>query len=214
MAELNYSPLDRFLIDFDRNVTRVLFGTAAASRPSPAEQVEASDLSAESRRHIAGLMRVNHAGEIAAQALYQGQALLARDPEIRNKMQHSSVEEIDHLCWCRQRIEELDGRCSYLDPFWYAGSLGLGMLAGLAGDQWSLGFIEETERQVVEHLQGHLEQLPQEDRKTRAILEQMQEDESEHGSRAADAGARMLPRAVRNLMKVCAGVMTRTSYHI
>jgi len=214
MADLEYSALDKLIIDFDRNVMRMLFGAPKPRRPSPAEGMTEAEMAPKTRTHIAGLMRVNHAGEICAQALYQGQALLARDPDTRNKMQQSADEEIDHLHWCEQRISELGGRTSRLDPLWYAGSLALGITAGTAGDHWSLGFIEETERQVVEHLQGHLDQLPQEDEKTRAILEQMQMDESEHGEKAAAAGARNLPDFIQSAMHFCARIMTRTSYHI
>ncbi|MDX1518975.1 MAG: 2-polyprenyl-3-methyl-6-methoxy-1,4-benzoquinone monooxygenase [Gammaproteobacteria bacterium] len=214
MTALDYTALDRMIMDFDRNVLRVLTGRSESSRQSPADGIEDAPLDAETRRHVAGLMRVNHAGEVSAQALYQGQALLARDPGTREKMQRSADEEIDHLHWCEQRLSELGGRTSLLDPVWYAGSLVIGMAAGLTGDDWSLGFIEETERQVVEHLQGHLDQLPHEDKKTRAILRQMQQDESDHGEKAAAAGARPLPEFIRAGMRFCARVMTRTSYYL
>lgn len=214
MANLEYSTLDKIIIDFDRKVMQPLFGVSKSRRPSPAEGITEAGMTPDTRRHIAGLMRVNHTGEICAQALYQGQALLARDRETRSKMQQSADEEIDHLNWCEQRITELGGRTSWLDPFWYAGSLALGITTGVAGDHWSLGFIEETERQVVEHLQGHLDQLPQEDEKTRAILKQMQMDESEHGEKAAAAGARDLPGFIQTAMHFCARIMTRTTYHI
>lgn len=209
-----YSPLDMFILEFDRNVLAVLTGRSHSTRPTPGAGIEETPLDAASRRHIAGLMRVNHAGEISAQALYQGQALMARDRETRDKLRQSADEEIDHLHWCEERLRELGGRTSCLDAFWFLGSLGIGITAGFAGDGWSLGFIEETERQVVDHLQGHLRQLPQADHKTRAILEQMQVDETEHGDKAAAAGARKLPWPVRTAMRLCARVMTRTSYYI
>ncbi len=214
MSGPGQSTLDRAIIGFDRNVLQVLTGQGRAHRPSPARSVPEPELSPTVRRHIAGLMRVNHAGEICAQALYMGQAVMARQAVTRDKMRQSAEEEIDHLQWCRQRIEELGGNTSRLDPFWYTGALSLGLVAGLAGDHWSLGFIAETERQVVEHLQGHLDQLPQADEKSRAILAQMQIDEAQHGDKAAAAGAQALPVAVQSAMRFCARIMTRTAYHI
>lgn len=211
---LKYSPLDQIIIRFDQNIVKALNTDKSAMRPSPADSLPEADLDDQSREHIAALMRINHAGEVSAQALYQGQALMARESSTREKMQQSAEEELDHLAWCEQRIRELGGHTSLFDPLWYVGSLSLGMLAGLAGDRWSLGFIEETERQVVEHLQGHLDQLPDEDKKSSAILEQMQIDEAEHGDKAAAAGAAKLPDAIRNAMRVCSRIMTRSSYHI
>jgi ubiquinone biosynthesis monooxygenase Coq7 len=159
-------------------------------------------------------MRVDHAGEVSAQALYQGQGLTARDPVVREKMQQSADEEIDHLVWCRERLQELDSRTSYLDPLWYVGSFTLGALAGLCGDAWSLGFVAETERQVVQHLDSHLHRLPAGDDRSRRILVQMREDEQHHGTVALEAGARELPSPVRRLMRLCSRVMTTTAYYI
>ncbi len=214
MHRVKHSPIDRLVIAFDEQVLRPLLQAPVGRRPSPAEGIMDTDLTAEDRWHIASLMRVNHAGEISAQALYQGQALLARDGSTKDKLQQSAREEVDHLAWCRQRLDQLGGRTSFLNPVWYSGSFSIGMLAGLAGDDWSLGFIEETERQVVDHLQQHLEQLPRQDRKTAAILNQMQIDEAEHGDKAVAAGARSLPEPVRKAMQFCSRVMTKTAYYI
>jgi ubiquinone biosynthesis monooxygenase Coq7 len=166
------------------------------------------------REVSASLMRVNHVGEVCAQALYQGQALTSRSSEIREKMNEAAEEEIDHLNWCYQRIEQLDGHTSYLNPFWYLGSFALGLGAGLAGDKWSLGFLAETERQVVRHLKSHLERLPAEDTVSRAIVTQMAEDEERHAEMAVDNGAAELPQFVKNAMTVTAGLMTQLSERI
>jgi len=159
-------------------------------------------------------MRVNHSGEVAAQALYQGQALTARLENVREAMERAAVEEIDHLKWCQERLQELGSHTSVLNPLWYAGSFAIGALAGIAGDRWSLGFVAETEKQVVDHLQGHLERLPLEDERSRAILEQMKQDEQHHGQAAADAGGARLPAPFRHLMTLTSRVMTRTAYWI
>ncbi len=159
-------------------------------------------------------MRVNHAGEIAAQALYQGQALTAQLDEVRDTMQQSAQEENDHLAWCESRVHELHEQTSRLAPIWYAGSFAIGALAGIAGDRWSLGFVAETEQQVVEHLERHLDQLPAEDDKSRAIVRQMKQDEAKHGHVAIAAGAAELPEPVRKLMKLISKVMTGTAYWV
>jgi ubiquinone biosynthesis monooxygenase Coq7 len=156
-------------------------------------------------------MRINHAGEVAAQALYQGQAFVAGNPATREALLEAGREEADHLAWCSQRIRELDSRTSVLDPIWYAGSFAIGVLAGLAGERTSLGFVAETERQVVEHLNGHLRRLPQDDQRTRAIINQMSTDEERHGSKSFEAGGAELPSAARSLMKLTAKIMTRTA---
>jgi ubiquinone biosynthesis monooxygenase Coq7 len=193
-------------------------GSAAGSgRPNPAEQLsqgKTDSLPDAQRRHVAGLMRVNHSGEVAAQALYQGQALTARLENVREAMEQAAVEEVDHLKWCEGRLQELGSRTSVLNPLWYAGSFAIGALAGIAGDRWSLGFVAETEKQVVNHLQGHLERLPLEDERSRAILEQMKQDEQHHGQAAADAGGAQLPAPFRHLMTLTSRVMTRTAYWI
>lgn len=166
------------------------------------------------RHHAAGLMRVNHAGEIAAQALYHGQALTARDPAVREAMEQSATEELDHLAWCEHRVNELGESVSRLGPLWYLGSFGIGALAGLMGDRFSLGFIAETEKQVVAHLDEHLGRLPEQDQRSRAILETMREDEEQHGEAARAAGGRALPEPVRHAMSLVSKVMTRTAYHV
>jgi ubiquinone biosynthesis monooxygenase Coq7 len=157
-------------------------------------------------------MRVNHAGEVAAQALYHGQAVTAKLPEVRAEMEHAAEEENDHLAWCEERIRELGGEVSALQPFWYAGSFALGALAGAIGDKWSLGFVAETEKQVVKHLEEHETQLPAEDQKTRAILKQMKQDEAEHGEKAMQAGGAELPEVVQLMMSLSSKVMTKTAY--
>ena len=196
------------------SVLRTLAGVATASRPSPAKGLPAADLDETQRRHVAGLMRVNHAGEVSAQALYEGQALTARHPETEAALRHAAAEEGDHLAWCRDRIDELGSRPSLLNPLWYAGSVAIGALAGLFGDQASLGFMAETERQVEGHLADHLDRLPADDQRSRAIVEQMQVDEIGHGRAAIAAGATTLPEPVPRLMRFAARVMTGTAYWI
>ncbi len=184
-----------------------------SNRPSPAAKAEDASLKKSQKLHIAGLMRVNHSGEVCAQALYQGQALTARLPETRHKMALAAQEEIDHLAWCETRLQELNAKPSLMNPFWYSGSFLIGALAGLAGDKYSLGFVAETERQVSAHLQNHMKQLPEQDQKTRLILEQMNEDETQHAETAIQAGAADLPLPVKKIMGLVSKLMTKTSYH-
>jgi ubiquinone biosynthesis monooxygenase Coq7 len=194
---------------------RTLFGRPLVTeRANPARQLPETELSDAQRDHIARLMRINHTGEVCAQALYQGQSLTARDPAVRKSMERSAAEENDHLDWCEQRVEELGGRLSLLNPLWYAGSFALGTVAGIAGDKWSLGFVAETEKQVEGHLDEHLQQVPAEDTRTRAILEQMKADEIEHGQKAVDHGGKRLPAPVRSLMTLTAKIMTKSVYRI
>ena len=214
MLERQYGIIDQLIIRFDQQLTRHRAAAKAAGRDSPADTVTDVTLNSAERDHVEGLMRVNHAGEVAAQALYQGQALISRDPVVRQSMRCSADEEIDHLDWCKKRLDELGGHTSYLNPVWYLGSFSIGTLAGLAGDKWSLGFVAETERQVVEHLQGHLQRLPEKDRKSRAILQQMMEDEARHGTVAMTIGGIELPAVVKSGMRLCSKVMTRTAYWI
>jgi ubiquinone biosynthesis monooxygenase Coq7 len=179
MNELrDITPLDRILIRIDEALRLSTGTTPTASRPNPAADLPDLELETETRQHVAGLMRVNHAGEICAQALYAGQAATARDSSVREAMQQAADEEIDHLAWCDARLKELDSRPSLLNPLWYAGSFAIGAMAGLAGDRWSLGFVHETEIQVEAHLQQHLEQIPPEDARSQAILDQMKNDEA------------------------------------
>jgi ubiquinone biosynthesis monooxygenase Coq7 len=194
---------------------RTVFGEPPGSgRPNPAESAADSELSSTERAESLGLMRVNHAGEVCAQALYQGQALTARRTETRSQMQQAAIEENDHLTWCSQRVNELGGHTSLLNPLWYAGSLAIGAFSGLLGDKWSLGFLAETEQQVVRHLDGHLERLSGQDRKSRAIVEQMKVDEGQHRDSAISAGGVSLPAPVRKLMTLASRVMTTTAYRI
>ena len=201
--------MDRLIAEFDRAL-RAVTGVANASRPSPAESIP--DGGADEREHAAALMRVNHVGEICAQALYQGQALTARDEQTRSALQRAAREEEDHLAWCAERIRELGGRPSLLNPLWYAGSFALGAVAGAVGDRWSLGFLAETERQVEEHLAGHLEQLN--DERTRAVVSAMQADEARHRSSAIDLGAEDLPEPVKRAMRFASKVMTTVAYRV
>jgi ubiquinone biosynthesis monooxygenase Coq7 len=205
--------VDRLIRELDRALRTVVAANAAA-RPNPAGTAPESVTDAAARRHAAGLMRVNHAGEIAAQALYHGQALTARNEQVRASLLEAARDETDHLAWCEQRVRELDSRTSLLAPVWYAGSFAIGAVAGLAGDRTSLGFVAETEKQVIEHLASHLHELPPQDTRSRRIVEQMQADEARHGSDARAAGGRELPRPLRRLMRATARIMTRTAYRI
>lgn len=204
---------DRLIREIDQ-VLRTVAAANVSARPYPAQGLPDPPADAEVRRHAAGLMRVNHAGEIAAQALYHGQALTAREPAVRAALDAAAREETDHLAWCEQRVRELQGRTSLLAPAWYAGSWLIGALAGLAGDRLSLGFVAETERQVVEHLESHLRELPASDLRSREVVERMRDDEARHGAAARDSGASELPEAIRRLMRHTARVMTRTAYRI
>jgi len=207
--------LDRLIQEFDRGLRTVAAANVAA-RPNPAGSAAETVTDPAARRHAAGLMRVNHAGEIAAQALYHGQALTARNQKVRQSLLEAARDETDHLAWCEQRVRELDSRVSLLAPVWYAGSFAIGALAGLAGDRNSLGFVAETEKQVIEHLESHLHEsgLPEHDERSRRIVAQMQADEARHGSDATAAGGRELPRPVRELMRRTARVMTRAAYRV
>lgn len=184
------------------------------TRPNPAAHLPEARLSESERREVAGLMRVNHAGEVCAQALYLGQAMTARRPSLRDHMLEAAAEEADHLNWCAARLQELDDHTSYLNPLWYLGSYTIGSVAGLSGDRWSLGFVAETERQVEQHLEGHRRRLPAVDRRSRAIVEQMQLDEARHGRNAMEAGGSELPLPVRLGMRLAAKVMTTTAHWI
>jgi 3-demethoxyubiquinol 3-hydroxylase len=210
-AGRQYSPVDRLIGPLDQAL-RTLLGGNSAARPYPAEGIAETVEKPVDRRHAAALMRVNHSGEVAAQALYQGQAAVASSPSTQAALAEAAREETDHLAWCAARIHELGGRTSLLNPLWYAGSFAIGALAGLAGDRTSLGFVAETERQVVEHLEGHLHRLPQTDARTRAIVQQMSADEERHGHNALNAGGAVLPAMARALMKATARIMTRTAY--
>ena len=206
--------LDNLILNFDQALKTLVPGSVHAQRPNPAGEKTAVELDDAERRHVAGLMRINHTGEVCAQALYQGQALTARLPEVRDSMTQAAAEEIDHLSWCEDRLNELESRPSLFNPLWYGMSFGLGALAGLAGDRWSLGFVAETEHQVCAHLQDHLGKLPTEDGKSQAILNQMLEDEGRHAVNAEAAGAAELPLPVKGAMQFMAAVMKQTTYRI
>ena len=214
MSDRKLSLLDNLIDNADQVLRTLAGGANRASRPSPAADEPESDLEADERRHAAGLMRVNHTGEVCAQALYQGQALTARLPDVREEMEQAAAEEIDHLVWCEERLRELDSRTSVLNPVWYGLSFALGAAAGLAGDRWSLGFVAATEERVCEHLDDHLERLPEQDGRSRLIVEQMREDERRHGEAALDAGGEDFPEPVKRAMARVAGLMTSTSYRI
>jgi ubiquinone biosynthesis monooxygenase Coq7 len=214
MTSRQYSPFDQFIHSLDQALHTILGPAPQPSRPNPATTHAETELTANERELAGRLMRVNHAGEISAQALYQGQALTARLPTVRDKMEQAAIEENDHLAWTAERIHELGTHTSYLAPFWYAGSFAIGALAGIAGDKWSLGFVAETEHQVIRHLDAHLARLPEQDAKSRAILEQMRTDESRHATAALAAGGAALPEAVRQCMALTSKVMTKTAYWI
>lgn len=214
MEKRQLTPLDRLLASANNALRTVATPAGRSARENPAAHIIDADLDARQKRHAAGLMRINHAGEIAAQALYQGHATVARDKTIEAQMQHAADEEFDHLAWCEQRIQELGEDVSKLSPFWYAGAYAIGAASGVLGDKWSLGFIAETERQVCAHLDSHLDSLPEEDVKSRAIVEQMRDEEEEHGDNAIDAGAADLPGPIKHLMRITAKVMTNTAYWV
>lgn len=206
---------DRLLASAD-SALRTLTGAVHAARPNPAvaQRAESAGLSDDERREAAALMRVNHVGEVCAQALYQAQALTARTPALRRQMQQAAREEIDHLAWCQQRLDELGDRPSLLNPLWYAGAFGIGLVAGRLGDTASLGFVIETERQVEQHLAGHLDRLPAADARSRAIVEAMKADEARHAEDARSAGGAELPLPVTLLMRAAAKVMTTVAHRV
>ncbi len=209
------SPIDKLLCEIDTALRTLLVPNKRnSSRPNPGQEITEPSLSSQERRHVAGLMRVNHAGEVCAQALYQGQAMTAKLTAVKEQMSMAAKEEVEHLAWCEQRLRELDSHPSLLNPLWYSGSLMLGALAGLAGDRWSLGFVAETERQVSNHLQQHLQHLPPQDIKSKAILSKMQDDETHHAEEAAAAGAAELPFMIKQLMHGVSRLLTKSSYHI
>jgi ubiquinone biosynthesis monooxygenase Coq7 len=209
-----YSPADNLISHADR-ILRTLAGQAITTgRENPANSAEPSELADDEAQLSARLMRVNHAGEVAAQALYQGQALTAKNKSVQDKLKQAAEEENDHLAWCRKRVNELGEQTSIFDPLWYAGSLTIGAAAGLAGDKWNLGFLAETEKQVVKHIDKHLEKLPPDDHKTRAILEQMHEDENQHATTAIEQGGAELPEPIKQGMQLVSKVMTKASFWI
>ncbi|MEY3523237.1 MAG: hypothetical protein RIT33_654 [Pseudomonadota bacterium] len=213
-AKSSQDPIDGFIIEFDRALRSIVGATPMRRSVPESSTMNESELSAEEKKHAAGLMRVNHVGEVCAQALYQSQKLHAKSDDLKNKLEHAAIEEEDHLAWCERRLEELDSRPSLLNPVWYAGSFVLGSIAGLAGDKISLGFVAETEKQVEHHLDEHLKELPSNDHRSRAIVAQMRADEIAHGQMAIQEGGVELPSAVQEVMKTMAKVMTVTAYRI
>jgi ubiquinone biosynthesis monooxygenase Coq7 len=212
MRERQLSLIDRLISEAD-SVLRTLSNRGhQTQRPSPAQGHSDSPLDPERRKHVAALMRVNHTGEVCAQALYQGQALTAKLPDVREEMQQAAQEEIDHLLWCEERLQQLDSHTSRLNPAWYGLSFALGAAAGALGDKWSLGFVAATEERVCGHLKDHLKELPEEDRKSQLILQQMLRDEQRHGENALEAGGTELPQPVKDAMTAVSHVMTRSSY--
>ena len=205
--------LDQWLAS-GQNALETVFGPPAAERPNPAGDLPHAALDDDARRHAAGLMRINHVGEVCAQALYVGQASVARDPATRAHLLHAAQEETDHLAWCADRLHELDSRPSLLNPLWYAGSFAIGSLAGLRGDGWNLGFVVETERQVEAHLEEHMESLPPADQRSRAILAVMKDDEVRHAENAQTAGARELPPPIKAGMRLASKLMKTVAYRI
>jgi len=214
MTQRALSRLDQLIIGIDRVVRTLADTPGEERRPSPARDLPKSDLDDTERRHAAGLMRVNHSGEVCAQALYQGQALTAKLPQVRAEMEHAAEEEIDHLVWCRQRLDDLNSHTSYLNPLWYGLSFALGAGAGLVSDRVSLGFVAATEERVCQHLQTHLEQLPEADRQSRSVVQQMLTDEAKHAQTALAAGGLDFPAPVKTAMSLVAKAMTATSYRL
>jgi ubiquinone biosynthesis monooxygenase Coq7 len=209
----HYSPIDRLIMEAQRALGAAI-GSAVAERANPGAPEPDVDMEPAAKRHAAGLMRVNHTGEVCAQALYVGQAAVARDEATRQQLLHAAQEETDHLAWCGDRLRELDSRPSLFNPFWYAGSYAIGVAAGLRGDGWNLGFVVETERQVEAHLAEHLKTLPAEDLRSRAILETMKADEARHADNAEAAGARKLPQPIPRLMALSSAIMKAVAYRI
>ncbi len=204
---------DDLIIAFDRGL-RTLFANAPTARPLPADNVPEAEMSEAEKKHAAALMRINHTGEICAQALYQGQALTARNPDVKAALEQAAWEETEHLNWCESRIAELGSHKSFLNPIWYTGSLAMGMVAGALGDKWNLGFLAETEKQVEAHLDGHLGSLPAQDARSRAIVGQMKEDEIKHAHTAIEHGGVPLPLPVKAAMKLTSKIMTKTVYWV
>ena len=214
MTTRRLSAVDRLLAGANNALRTVAAPAGDATRAYPGEAVPEADLTDADRRHAAGLMRVNHAGEVAAQALYQGHATVARREDIEAQIKNAAVEEFDHLAWCERRLRELGEMPSRLSPLWYAGAFAIGAASGALGDRWSLGFIAETEKQVCEHLDSHLDGLPAADQRSRSVVRRMRDEEAEHGDHARAAGAAELPPPVQRLMRMTARVMTRSAYWI
>jgi len=210
----HYTLADRLINHADQVLRTLTPSATTASRQNPALSHPDLALNAAQQSEIAGLMRVNHSGEVCAQALYHGQALTAKLPTVREEMHHAAIEEQDHLAWCEDRLKELDSQPSLLNPLWYGLSFGIGAAAGIAGDKWSLGFVVETEKQVCSHLEDHLQRIPRDDQRTHAILTQMHQDEDQHRQQAQDAGGAELPPPIKQLMGLVSKIMTKTSFYV
>ena len=214
MHSRQLTPIDRLLSGVNNALRTVAAPAGRSARPNPAGEIADAELAASEKAHAAGLMRVNHAGEVAAQGLYQGHAAVARDRSIEQQMHEAAEEEFDHLAWCEQRLQELGENPSLLSPVWYAGAFAIGAASGVLGDKWSLGFIAETEDQVCAHLESHLDELPAGDVRSRAIVATMRDEEAEHGENAIEAGAAKLPAPVKKVMQLTARIMTTTAYRL
>lgn len=214
MSERHYTFFDRLCLGVDQAVRALTDNAKTSGAQNPAKGIAETTLSNEQRKQSSALMRINHAGEICAQALYHGQGVVSRSQETQAKMQQAVIEEGDHLAWCKKRLDELGSHTSYLNPLWYAGSFCIGMLAGMIGDKWSLGFVVETERQVIKHLEGHLQVLPQQDQRSYKILERMERDEAKHRDEAMAAGAEELPHIIKKTMAITSKIMVKTTYWV
>lgn len=212
-SDRKYSFFDRLCLGFDETLRALTDNSKSTNAPYPGENISDS-VEQSQRKHSAALMRINHAGEVCAQALYHGQAMISKSPEIQDNMRKAAMEEGDHLVWCRRRLVELGSHTSYLNPVWYAGSFCIGIAAGMVGDKWSLGFIVETEKQVIEHLAGHLNQLSTQDQRSYKILQQMQQEEAKHRDDAIAAGAEELPDVVKKAMSIVSKIMVKTAYWV
>lgn len=210
----HYSFWDKCCLSFDQALQALTDNSRSTGRPYPGETIVSANLDEEKRKHSAGLMRVNHTGEICAQALYHGQAHISKSKKLQKKLAQAAIEEGDHLHWCKHRLDELQSHTSYLNPFWYTGAFCMGVLAGAIGDKWSLGFVVETERQVIEHLEKHLALLPNQDQRSHIVLQQMEKDEAKHRDEAEASGAAELPVIVKKLMRFASKVMVKTAYWI
>jgi 3-demethoxyubiquinol 3-hydroxylase len=210
----NITAIDHFIIRADHALRTLAAGAQISERPSPAKNIADAELSPEELRHAAGLMRVNHTGEVCAQALYQGQALTAKLPDVRAEMERAASEEVDHLVWCKKRLDELNSHTSRLNPLWYGMSFTIGAVAGFISDKVSLGFVAATEEQVCNHLKRHLNELPTNDEKSRAVVKQMLRDEARHADMALSAGGLRFPAPLKSLMTLASHAMTKTSYRI
>lgn len=208
----HYTFLDKICLGFDQALRTLTNNVKTTGAPYPAETLEQVTLNKEQSKQSAALMRINHAGEICAQALYHGQGVVSRSNKVQEKMHLAAIEEGDHLAWCKQRLDELGSHPSYLNPLWYAGSFCIGMVAGMIGDKWSLGFVAETERQVIEHLKGHLHQLPANDSRSYTILQRMEADETRHHDEAVTLGAHALPDVIKKTMALTSKIMVNTAY--